>query len=192
MPNLTLLPTATAQWHALVSEAQSLCAVTLKEDIESYLVFMLMRFIDATSPLSQPMALAWLESLNKIGQIRQQDLRNVGDQCLLCTGLFPGLARKRHVSLDYYVDLGRSAYHTLSSESSELSKLYSDLEHDFVNLVDVLHATHELGQQNTFLDPLQAEELWRKTGSLHAKATLDKYTGTSYWTQFSAPSDEVH
>ena len=44
MKSLVLQPTDTAQWHALVAEAQHACQHTLTETLESYLVFMLMRF----------------------------------------------------------------------------------------------------------------------------------------------------
>jgi len=44
MSQLILYPTETAQWHALVNEAQVSTRLMLNEDTESYLVFLLMRF----------------------------------------------------------------------------------------------------------------------------------------------------
>ena len=44
MAKLVIQPTSTAQWHALVSEAESAASCVLNEDLESYLVFLLMRF----------------------------------------------------------------------------------------------------------------------------------------------------
>ena len=50
MSELYLQPTPVAQWHALVNEAQLGCDVELGEELESYLVFMLMRFSDTREP----------------------------------------------------------------------------------------------------------------------------------------------
>ena len=46
MTRLILEPTSVAQWQALVREAQSECNCNLDETLESYLVFLLMRFGD--------------------------------------------------------------------------------------------------------------------------------------------------
>ena len=46
MAKLILEPTAQAQWQTLLQEAQSACDRHLDETLESYLVFLLMRFAD--------------------------------------------------------------------------------------------------------------------------------------------------
>ena len=44
MQNIVTYPTSMAQWHALINEATVGAHIRLNEDLESYLVFLLMRF----------------------------------------------------------------------------------------------------------------------------------------------------
>ncbi|MDH5614154.1 MAG: hypothetical protein OEY35_03885, partial [Gammaproteobacteria bacterium] len=114
MTQLVLHPTPEAQWQALVSEAALVADCRLDQDMESYLVFLLMRFTSRPEMAERVMALDYLESLNSTGSQRYDQLRDVGDQCLLYSGLFPAHARRKRVSIDYYVGMGRTAYHQLS------------------------------------------------------------------------------
>jgi len=180
MEHLILHPTSTAQWQALIKDASVFSSIKLPEDLESYLVFLLMRFAENPEMVHSILALDFLQSLEKLGKERQDKLRDVGDKCLLFAGLFPGRARKRRVRISYFVKLGQSAYASLSESSSrnpkELASLFSELCLHFVGLMDVLQTTRELEENQASLDPLQAEELWSDTKSLHALQTLKRIT----------------
>ena len=147
MEQLHVFPTPTAQWQALIDEAQSTLSLSLGEELESYLVFLLMRFTENTQIGTNPMATSWLESLNQSTQKRHQQLQHVGDECLILSGLFPNLAQKRRVSIGYYVKIGKMAYQTLSIEHDKLSPLFKQLYEDFVCLMDILHITRELDDE---------------------------------------------
>lgn len=171
--------TATAQWHALVLEAESAAHCRLVEDLESYLVFLLMRFSSRPDMASKVMAIEYLNGMLAGGHIRQERLRDVGDQCLLYSGLFPDQAEQRRVRISYFVDLGRSAYQQLSTHLAKShAVLYAHLSQDFVALMDVLHAIRHLGNNKPCLDPLQAYELWNDTGSQQAYQALRQVTKT--------------
>ena len=88
MKSLVLQPTDTAQWHALVAEAQQACRHTLTETLESYLVFMLMRFTGRPDLVARAMALEFLDAQGE-GCQQPDMLRDVGDKCLLFSGFFP-------------------------------------------------------------------------------------------------------
>ncbi len=170
MTKILLEPTATAQWHGLVREAARACNSDLDEELESYLVFLLMRFAQRPEMARSVLALDYLRGLQ---QPRQRDrLQNVGDQCLLYSGLFPQRARRRRVSLSYYVDLGRGAYLQLG-ESLERSwgRLFERLSEGFVRLRDVLQATRALNAPEP-LDLLALHELWAECGSARSGAVL--------------------
>jgi len=47
MDKIVTYSTSTTQWQTLVTEASQACSITLSEDLESYLVFLLMRFTDS-------------------------------------------------------------------------------------------------------------------------------------------------
>lgn len=174
MTTLVLQPTDLAQWHALVAEAQQACDCNLEESLESYLVFLLMRFADRPELARKIMALEFLRAQQSDHQ-QAGNLRDVGDQCLLFSGLFPRIAEKRMVRVSYFVNIGRSAYGQLSSLVDRQSeRLFSNLAGGFVAIMDVLHAMRGLSGTPA-LEPLAAAELWADTGS---RSAWDTVTGS--------------
>jgi hypothetical protein len=165
MQRLILEPTSQSQWQALVQDAQTSCDRRLDEALESYLVFMLMRFTDKPHCMTRIMAEDYLRSQAFTGEQRVERLRDVGDHCLLFSGLFPQLAERRLVHISYFVNLGQASYQQLSDlMDRSWSVLYEQLSAAFVVLMDILHAMRELGGQ-TALSPIQALDLWQETGS---------------------------
>ncbi len=173
MPSLILHPTSTAQWHALLGEAQQASAIYLKEDLESYLVFLLMRFTGETSVASSVLGLEFLEAYLQEPH-HYHHLKDVGDKCLLLAGLFPGRAAKRRVKLSYFVKLGQLAYSTISHSLSIQEELFIKLCVEFPKLMDVLHAMRETSSST--IDLLQSLELWHETGSQSAWQRLSEAT----------------
>lgn len=141
MKQLILHPTDISQWHALVNEAQASTRLVLNENTESYLVFLLMRFSQGTKLIESVVALDFLESMHKPRQLQLELLRDVGDKSLLFCGLFPGMAKRRHVSLSYFSDLGQAAYLTVGEmEENKTADLYFELSAQFVTLQQILQA----------------------------------------------------
>ncbi len=176
MGELIIEPTTTAQWQRLVQEASSNASHTLDEELESYLVFLLARFCEETGALERVMAMEYLQGLAATGRMRQERLRDVGDQCLLFAGLFPHIARKRMVRISYFVELGRGAYQQLSQAlSHSTARLFGDLSAAFVVLMDILQSMRDL-QTTQCLSPLDAIELLHDTGSAHALRSLRRYS----------------
>lgn len=92
-------------------------------------------------------------------------MREVGDHCLLFTGLFPQLAERRLVRISYFVGIGRNSYRQLAALLDRgVASMYGHLSETFIVLMDILHAMRELGGE-TLLTPIQAMELWQQTGS---------------------------
>jgi len=181
MTELILNPTSTAQWFALVNESEQSTGRHLEEDTESYLVFMLMRHTGHEQLTAQLVGQDFLEGLNQPGHRRQQSLRDVGDHCLLFSGLFPLQAERRRVSLKYFVDLGRTAYQEIAEgcqyARSGLDEIFLHLSRDFVSLMDVLQGMRVIGDDRLCLDALTAYDLWQDTGSLAASKAFNAATG---------------
>ena len=138
---LILHPTDTSQWHALVNEAQAATNLVLNESTESYLVFLLMRFSQTTKLIESVIALDFLESMHTPGKRQIDQLRMIGDKSLLFSGLFPGMACRRSVSLEYYVEMGQTAYWMLSEmQATQTALLYRELSDQFSVLQQVLQA----------------------------------------------------
>ncbi len=177
MDKIVTHSTSTNQWRALVTEASQSCRISLCEDVESYLVFLLMRFTGSPQMAHKVMAMEFLHSINRLGSQKTQALRDVGDQCLLYSGLFPGRARRRRVRVSYYVNIGKSAYMSLANLGRYTdTTLFAALAAQFVPLMDVLQTMREVDNQMASLDAIQAEEIWADTGSSHALKTLKAFT----------------
>ena len=177
MSELLIQTSATAEWLSLVTEAESAAELHLDEDMQSYLVFLLMRFTERPELAGSVLAVEYLQSMQSQGRIGHDQLRNVGDKCLLYSGLFPERAERRRVKISYFVDLGRSAYHQLSDRLEHgAATIYHQLANTFVSLMDILQTMRSLGSPDQRLGPFHAFELWRDTGSRIALRTLQAHT----------------
>lgn len=136
-------------------------------------MFLLVRFTGQPELAKSVLALEFLQSMaNKSEQVAH--LQEVGDKALLFAGLFPEQADRKRVRISYFVELGQTAYSTLSDVSKrQLAELYQELGKSFVKLMDVLHSTRELAGKTLTL--IQAESLWNDVGSEHALAVLSRY-----------------
>lgn len=155
-------------WQDAVKSAEQRCEVALHTEIESYLVSLLIRFAKRPDLARKVIATEFMQAMQENSWQRHQALAEVGDQCLLLSGLFPGVAEKRCVKVSYFVDLGRSAYAHLSIKATDL---YGSLAIQFVMLMDVLQC---LNQRHVLL-PLNAYELWQDIGSQRALKVLREY-----------------
>lgn len=79
------------------------------------------------------------------------------------------MQRKKLVKISYFVDLGRSAYTSISYDTNNLFKL---LAFQFVGLMDVLQSI----RPHPDLLPLEAYEQWQEVGSQRALKILREYT----------------
>jgi len=178
MNKLLTQPTSLSQWYGLVTEAHAAAPVQLDEASESYLVYLLMRFTDKPQEIQSVLALDFLQSAHLLGQERDNQLRDVGDKCLLLSGMFPGRADRRCLRISYFVDLGRTAYEAMSSAKQfaiEDDDRFEQLAIAFVPMMDVLHTLRSFSPDDEFqLNRAQAEELWYETGSRFALEYLQK------------------
>lgn len=174
---LSLHPTSLSQWQALLNEAQIAAAVTLQVELESYLAYMLMRFCTQPEITKNPIGLEFLLAIDRaLPTLQDQKLQDVGDACLLFSGLFPENAHKRRVSMNYYIELGQTAYELLSHKYQQPSKLqtsqlYSSLSNQFVMMRDVLDAMRDTDSSRNN-DLLLYFYLWGKFKSNYALKKL--------------------
>ncbi len=153
-----------SQWHTLVHEAELDYGCQLDEAMQSYLVFTLMRFSKNQQLNAHALALDYLTSHHLPNNLRSEQLRDIGDQCLLVSGLYPQSTEKRQVSATYYVDLGRSAYHHISTVTQKgIAELYQQLAESFILLMDLLQTIRQYTVPA--LQPIAAFDLWNQTGS---------------------------
>ncbi len=173
LKKLMLEPTSKAQWHSLVKDAMASSGIAIDEELECYLVLLLIRFTAEPDLLTKALALDYLQSQNELGALKRDILRDVGDKCLLFSGLFPGQAQRKRTRISYYVNLGQSAYGALADlATTDFNRLYGELREKFVPLMDVLLATRSIYGDLSLLTPVEAQELWSDTGSQQAYRVL--------------------
>ena len=100
-----------------------------------------MRFSKQQRLVESIIALDFLDSLNSAGLTQVEKLQAVGDKSLLFCGLFPGVAIKRRVNLDYFADIGQSAYYSAAAHNEHpYAHLFAKLSDQFLELQQVLQA----------------------------------------------------
>jgi len=130
-----------ALWQDLVRDGEQHAGLHLGESVQSYLVFVLMRYLRDGALAAHVLALDWQAASEQTGNCRADALRDVGDRCLLIAGRYPGLATRRRVSADYYASLGCGAYHGVAASARDgYSVLFAELAQTFHAMVQVLAA----------------------------------------------------
>ena len=128
-----------ALWTDLVHEAEHDAATRLDEELESYLVFLLMGHTRDVQLGRNAVAFDYLLARAETGMRLKQELRDVGDRCLLLAGLYPEQAERRLVSIRYFLDVGSHAYDELANAlRAGVAELYGHLAQAFARLVRVL------------------------------------------------------
>jgi hypothetical protein len=172
MSSLLVKSTHLALWQSIIQEAQLNSDIHLNEQLESYLVFLLMHFCDKPQIAHSVLALEFLENFEN-NHNKYWQLKEFGDKCLLFAGLFPERAMRKRVTLDYFVQLGQSAYGMLSQQTlKQEAALYEELCQRFVRLMDVLQATREQAEQTNDTHFLTTMTQWQQTGSEYALKKL--------------------
>ena len=136
-------PTQSAEWHALVEEAMQRSGLVIDDDLKSYLILTLDHFTTKNKIASTVLAIDFLKAVELTGRESGYQIREVGDECLLLSGLFPERALQKNVSLNYFIGLGQHAYHLLGHQvlpNQWDPELFLELSQHFVGLMDVLHA----------------------------------------------------
>lgn len=147
-------PTVAATWVEFVKSGEARAEHNLGEELESFLVFTLMRFAKRTDIFSTTLAIEFLNaSTNYTGRKKEQTLSEVGDTSLILAGLFPERSRRLGVSSSYFLEIGRMAFSDLADSFKRrklggLEGLYRNVGNGFPFMTDVLLATR--GEVNLF------------------------------------------
>jgi len=136
-----------ASWYRIIAEAEEKIDMQLDEELESYTVFMLIRFTEKTEIGKSIIAIDFLNALSMHGTQHQQELQSIGDKCLLLSGLFPGIATKRRVDVSYFMGMGQNAYQQLNALTEHDETLYANLTENFGEITKVLGAIRPVAKE---------------------------------------------
>ena len=103
-----------------------------------------------------------------------EKLKKLGDSTLYISGFFSESLQRKIVDVDYYVDMGKIAYGTLSSAVDEdtFSKMYKEISYKFVDIVDVLSLISQKAMLNSDDNILRLLDVYSRTGSSLVGETL--------------------
>jgi len=109
---------------------------------------------------------------------RTFSLQRIGDVALFIAGFFADSLAHKLVDLDYYINMGGTAYGSLSDEirgtprGRALGGVYRELARKFQAVVDVLNEVRDGARHSSDVDLLRTYEIWLRTGSKRAASLL--------------------
>jgi len=152
-------------FQEVVASALDRRGVEASRFTECYLVGLLGEYAKARIP-DEPLSLRFVGTSAADAGERVRALKEVGDTSLYVTGFFADSLERKLVGVDYYMDLGKAAYHELAYRlaTSAVGEVYEELSGKFPRFVDVLA---EVRSHTAFLgqDVVQLYEEWLRTRS---------------------------
>lgn len=166
--------TVTEFFHEAVTQALRSRDVAAAEPTEFYLVNLLVEFTDARRVEEEPLALKLIEANQApTPDERARALKEVGDTSLYVSGFFAASLSRRLVDVDYYIQIGGSAYAQLArliamtrgTATRFFREAYAELAHKFPQFVEVLGEVRASTDTAGSNDIVKLYDEWRRTGS---------------------------
>lgn len=151
---------------------------------QTYLVDLLERYMltgslelqveNERGPKKATMAEIFLTAANAEPSIRIEMLKKLGDTSLYISGFFGDSLHRKLVDIDYYAEIGGSAYGTLASCVNEErhAPVFSDLAGRFLDYVEILTYISQQAMVQTHEDLLRLYNRYMATGSKLAEEQL--------------------
>lgn len=153
--------------------------------VQNYLVGLLEHYLDARnlfqeniteSGQKKPDTLAemLLVAVNSEPREKTELLKKLGDRSLYISGFFGDSLKRKIVDVDYYAEMGGTAYAALADCVTEdtTAQVYRTFSRQFIDFVDVLTYISELSSIKTDQDLLRLYDRYMRTGSELAKEKL--------------------
>ena len=154
----------------LVESAMRRQHLAAREITSFYLVNLLTGFMHSDHALTpgdqEALGLRFVRALQAAGVKQRDELRQVGDRSLFVSGFFSDSLARSLVDVDYYIQLGESAYGSLARQSDEtFGDAFDELSAKFAAFVDVFGDISERTALASNTDLLRLYERWLRTGS---------------------------
>lgn len=142
-----------------VESASRRVGVLLSVSLQFYLVNLLASLATKELPnFHEPVFNAFQSAVEALPGQKIKYYKDMGDSSLLISGVFPQVAIRRNVSIDYYVDMGQMGYYGAKEVSEKVyrdynfGELYGELGGRFKELKTVLrHLDFEGRESNVYL-----------------------------------------
>lgn len=120
--------------YQVILSAEHQAGIQLDQETEAYAVHLFARYIDRPTINQNPVCIKFLESLSKPKKVKCEELRAVGDECLLIHGL--ELGKPRWPNNKYYREMGQMAYVTIAKTDAG-ERFFERLALQFDQLGDI-------------------------------------------------------
>ncbi len=137
---------------------------------EHYLVHLLAAY--AAQPIEdRPLALRLFEAIAASPRERRTTLREIGDTALFISGFWGDSLGRRAVDVDYYIDMGGTAYAELArgipgTSAEPFGPVFGELAANFTRFVEVLMTiSHRTARARRDRDVVRLYERWLQTRS---------------------------
>lgn len=159
-------------FNSLLKESFNKTGIQVSLSVQSYLSELLQFYIFSDHLFSEldssgkkqvnTLAELYLNGYQSHTSLRQ-NLKKMGDTSLYISGFFRESLKKKMVSVDYYINMGRQAYQSLSGFQDE--ELFEELSCRFSDLVFVLFQIRKKNSTNKYKDFLSTLDQYMETGS---------------------------
>lgn len=146
MGTLVLQPTELAQWYALVAEAECVAKLELDQDIERYLVLMLIHYCTSTDIVGCRMSIDYLNALHSPRRFQLEALQRVADICLIYNGFYGEYLKKLGDNCHYYTNLGTHCYHMIFERFG--AELYEKIADHYLDACHILQSVRSISHKN--------------------------------------------
>ncbi|MCX6115974.1 MAG: hypothetical protein NT027_00380 [Proteobacteria bacterium] len=170
-----------------INSASQQLNVNLNDDVEFYLVNLLIEFINPKTVnedfqgdvLSTPLVLL-LKQIVEAPEAKQAGMyRRLGDTSLYITGFFQDYFNQKTFDINYFIMMGSSAYHQASilsnSKDANHSSTLSELSNKFIQFVDVVAQASDSTSTYKASDILNIYDRWNRCGSDRLRAILQEF-----------------
>lgn len=174
-------------FYDLVSEAISQRDMDTNPLAVKYLSELLLFYMNADNLFSEQddsgkrrqstLAEMYLKAINaEESHIKNDLLKRLGDTSLYISGFFASSLKKKVIDIDYYIDMGGTAFANLaySIDNHLYQELYGEFAENFIDFVDVITWVSQ-NSLNSNEDLLRLYETYQITGSNLAKEKLIKH-----------------
>lgn len=165
----------------LIDEAKQSRNLKLDFLVKEYLVSLLNQYIPVSNfslSFDQKSNVMLAEVLLRASLTEKNEkigiLKKLGDMSLYVSGFFGDSLKRKIIDVDYYAEIGGSAYSSLAHEvdDEDLAFIYDEFSQKFLEFVDLLTLISQKSMVQTNTDLLRLYDRYISTGSKLAKEQL--------------------
>ena len=122
--------------YQLIKEAEQQLTISLKHDVEAYVVHLFAHFLDKPNVNTEPLGIKLLASNVMPVPQRKQVLKEIADECLLINAM--EWNKRRWPSNSYYAEIGQTAYINRAFVVRPAEDIFDDMALEFNNATQIL------------------------------------------------------